>query len=529
MKRHVIVLALLALAVTAFAADFSGGAARVGALGGQKIVVPDISAANDLYAMGFSSGIFAREKKSFVSIIPTLDAYLSEQVDSAATGYTEKIYLFGGGNASALSQYEGAVIWLSKDSVISVKPYLSGMWGKEETFGNDVVNDKSFLSINPHTLGGVVEYGHKLGVVALSGYIAYGKEGSFITHKEEGEEDYFAVGTYYDKLEYALSAAFDAGKDLTFAVNLGNKISPFAEKATNLRGSPVPGVLEDEEELIHNLSGAVFNQVMFTAGIKTVMDVVVTTEGFRTEVGVAVKGTGSDILSGKLGLTTGIKSGGKVKMRGYNTIDGSLVGETENNLTLFEEGIGINAGINGRKDIGGILLGLKCDISRVEANQGASAGKIKTTAYSVSAGAAIGNKTALMIPVELFVNGFDRKYLIVNIDNYSHVYDFGARAGVELMAGDLALRLGADYTAASRYTGNKENGVYTTHSEGAGTRSNPFTMQLGVNAGIGLNLFGAETNLSARFEPVWNQYKNEALKTDSDNVIKLMADMKFYL
>lgn len=533
MKKSLIVVALLVLAVGAFAADFNGGAARIEALGGQKIVVPDISAANDLYDMGFSSGIFAREKKSFVSIIPTLDAFIYEQAekDEIVDAETSKFTTLGLGNAAKFNQYEGAAIWLSKQSVISVKPYLSGRWGQLENFQNDDADDKTKIDLAPHTLGGVIEYGHEIGGIMLSGSLSYGKTGLDMKIVDDGGNT-ITIGTGKDKVEYALSAALNVTKDIAVALNIGNKISPLPGTNSAIRETAgLTGFMgmDADYSVMNQLYNNRLSLQMEDAFVKMKMAADIVSEGLVADAGIAVKGTDGGLISGKLGLISGAKAVITEKMEAYDKVTGDKLGEDKYTNILYEEGAGINALVNIRKNLGGILVGFKGNLAYTAANEGASAGKIQNTVYGAVVGAAVGYKSGLMIPVELFVNGIDRKYVIADTDEYTRTYDVGARAGVELMMGDMALRLGADYAAAGEYTANKDEGNYSFQSAGAGTEYNPYTMQLGVNAGIGLKLFGAETNLSVRYEPKWTQYEIEDLKKEMNGVIRLMADMKFYL
>ncbi len=546
MKRIVLVLLAVVFALPLFAADgFIGGPVRVESLGGQVIVVPDISTSGDLYSLGFSSGIFSRPAKSFISLIPTIDWNVYDlRLENMPMYLIDRGDSFGASVSGAKAEYEGAQIWLSKESVLVVKPQFANTWGAKEFEIAMAPGVVLGYGTEKPLLGGAIEYSHKVGGVALSAYLGSFSSGKTIKMKIDDVSIADAEMSFMqavNKTDFALSAATDISgvKGLSVGVNVGNRKSALPAPALltepQIEGFAfmfmMMGMPGNSEYMVLNMLNDYSiksEDIDYDANTKGENISDVKAEGMNVEIGAALKGDGTDVISGKIGATLGIRATRSELYRSYQLSTGIVTSETKDNYILAEDGFGLNAVLNLRKELGPVIAGLKASIDNVWAKEGYTAGRLDTSLYSISAGAAF-SAGGMLIPFEVFLNGVDNTESIFKEVELTRLYEAGVRVGGELMLGGLALRLGTDYAAGSYYSKTTDDGEVTSESDAAGSQDNPYRMNLGLNMGLGLKVGGMEVNLNARYNPFWSQHKDDDVTKDWNNDISLKADVRIYI
>lgn len=530
MKKILFFVMLLCFAAVVSASDFYGDPVRAESMGGHKIALIDATTISDLYSMGYSSGIFARPKKSFIQLLPGLGFNMFKSVEDDISDTTRTNDLLGISNGDFISGNEGAQIWLSNESVVVVKPYLSGFFGQYKRsypgtpLTPDAIDDETY-----YLLGGALEFSQKVaGNIAVSGSAGYVRKGLAETDREDGDKS----DSYIDKLELALSAAMlpDSAEGLALAVNIGNKTAPLPV----LPYTVSLGILSEIDyvgSIFNYLYGAgYYSEYESPAGTLNKNTYSTITSGLTADIGASMSATDGSVLSGKAGIIAGYKQTDKEKLIDKDISTGEETVTSEGEDVSAENGLGVYAELNARKNLGGFTAGARGSVNSLGFKIPGSDADRRFTVFSADAGICIGQKGGIQIPVEFFTAGL--LMTEKDGDNYEEdiYYDFGVRAGAEIPLGkDFAARLGVDYGLFADYSLEKTGDTITDQSAPSGSAANPYYAQLGINAGLGLKIEGMEINLGARIEPFWRSPKSDGYTEWSDMKISGKAGVRIPL
>ena len=134
------------------------------------------------------------------------------------------------------------------------------------------------------------------------------------------------------------------------------------------------------------------------------------------------------------------------------------------------------------------------------------------------------------MPLEIFYERFGIYTTRGTEDDMSAFTSYGARLGAEFaLSKEMALRFGANYMLLGIYNIDKTSGTVTSESKAMGSKDNPYMSQLGFSTGVGFKGTGNETNISLGFESLASQPKDDSYSENTKFVLKLLADIKFYL
>ncbi len=530
MKRSLLFALMLCFAAVVSASDFYGDPVRAESMGGHKIALIDASTISDLYSMGYSSAVFARPKKSFVQLLPGIGFNTFKSVEDDIQETTRANDLFGISNGDFISGNEGAQIWLSDDTVVAVKPYLSGFFGQYKRsypgtpLTPDAIDDETY-----YLLGGIFEFSQKIaGNIAVAGSAGYVRKGVSETDREDGDKS----NNFNDKIELALSAAMlpDSAEGLALAVNIGNKTATLPVLPSNV-SLGIFSELDYVGAIFNYLYGAgYYSEYESPAGTLNKNTSGMITSGITADLGASMSAKDGSVISGKAGITAGYKITEKFKYIDENISTGEETVTSEGEEVSVENGLGVFAEFNVRKNLGGITAGVRGSVNMLGYKRPGSDINYTSTVFNADAGICIGEKGGVQIPVEFFTAGLlmaekDGDYYEEGI-----YYDFGVRAGVEIPLGkDFAVRLGADYGLFADYWFEKTGNTITDQSALSGSAANPYYAQLGINAGIGLKIEGMEINLGAKIEPFWRSPKSDGYTQWSDMRISGKAGVRIPL
>ncbi len=194
-----------------------GGAARMQALGGLDVVIPDNSSIIDGASYGFTSARVMRQQRNYLDI--TLYGMMPHEktvMDNAnEDAYENKTY-------SAYINYDeadhGIVMWLSENNLIIIRPFFGISLSKEEISDTTGVTDRdeSFMIGYP----GEFEFSQK-----ITENISIGALGCYAINSvsfEDKENPENTDETQMDKIEYYISGTFRLPAGLNeFTVSAG--------------------------------------------------------------------------------------------------------------------------------------------------------------------------------------------------------------------------------------------------------------------------------------------------------------------
>jgi hypothetical protein len=533
MKKSFLVLVLVAVFSSAlFASFYDGGPARTIAMGGQQLV-PDISNTFDLYDSGFAANILSRPKKSAINIYPQVYITSKKRVRDNISESTNEISGFLAGTGAYDEANNGIVLWLSDDSVITIKPYLSVA---------SIDDKRSSNSSDPYTrsyltpfLAGEVEYAFKIGdTLGMAALLGYSRDGLYMSRD-------YDLDTYelsFDKLNFQVSMSFLPGRennDWSFGLSVGNKTEILRIDMLDFSMNP------DMIELMYMAFPLTLNSIQGN----DYSDYTLTEEwysidhnafGVLTAFGAHYKGEGATEFLAKLGviagytLNTTYENKTKVKATGVETTD-------KESYTRNEGGLGLDTSLVWRGDLGAVIPGISVDYRTISFDTKNSSGNVTSNeSYSklqTDMGVSFRLGESVMIPLEFM---YDNMLMIdrepYNKDNYYMQYfiSYGGKLGTEIGINDgMAIRFGFDYTVFGSHSIEYIGGEIDDQSNPMGTDENRNMTVLGLNLGMGFKGDASETNIGLRFEGNGDYPTNDEYKEKSDMNFKIYSDIKFFL
>jgi hypothetical protein len=503
---------VFAMSYNVFALE-TGGAARLTALGSPELVVVDSSNGIDLYGNGFISAIFMRPKENTLTFYPSIDYSSFKTVPKNPTDYTTENSSVGAGNAFVSTPLDsGFVVYPTDKLVLIFKPYAYYNTNLEKDIYPSSSEDKRIGSNYMYAgeFAAALKLSPGLAISLLGGYTRHGV--TFRDATDPASSDYASYNT-----EYEASASFlpEAEGGFTFAVTAGNKkknIDPMQDfKAssgfTEMELSEI--LLSGQTLRIYQLDDADSKTLTFNA-IEYNLNMM--------HVDFALSNVKSD--GNGLSAVLGLKSGpvGEVDEYSiYKDRDSGKETQVKEDKVSLSDMYGALGSLEFRTNTGAFETGIKFDFDWTHFNKMFSGDGINN--YNIKAVSGI-NLTAiknLQVPFEIY---YENSTFYDTQNNLNKIYDMGFTLGTEFdITKEFSLRFGGDYGFL---------GILEGHSL-PGTQNNPFSTKLGVNAGVGFKTASAETNITLRFETRGTNPTDESYSSYSDNVIKLLADVKFAL
>jgi hypothetical protein len=513
-----LLLSVFVLALNIFAENgYDGGPARLLSMGGPEITVADESNQLDLYGEGFTPGIFMRPQTSFVAIYPEFDVYTYNTNGDVYSKRSE--FLIGGGTGTTFPSNDGIQYFLSPDSVLIIKPLISG-FGGNQTYMSDKENYGQILT------GGEVNYAQKLNTnFAASATLGYLWQGYYDTFQDNSKNN-----SWIDKLEYEISGAFlpDTADGWSYALSLGNKTALFVTGYENYDLIMDPGDYTRGEAPFQ-----FFNTHLYYTSENYYNSTPTAVEGYiddyvggtRISLGAASAKTNRTQFDIKAGVLVDMSITDKFTEVDTDKTTGVFTTTKSPDYMVLKNGTGFDGEAAFRADLGGINAGVKVTETYLSGDM--TGGKRWINIAGISAGEAFGDKNFL-VPVELFYQE-ERADTRDDTGELSGLtYDMGIKIGNEIAIGEnMAVRYGVDFTALSNYS--KQTGASPYESSPTGSQENPWMMQLGYNAGMGFTGKSYELNIGVRVEPQWETPKEN--QYSSYNVIntKIFSDLKIFI
>jgi opacity protein-like surface antigen len=517
----------------------AGGAARVAALGGAGIVLPDYASQTDLYSSGFTAAYPYRKSRSVIHIVPYLNLYGNKTVadDANETTLENSVTGFGAG-AAARAQSIAALNFMDNVCLI-IKPRFEMNPGTRTTSypAGTIVPFLRDAGLN--ILGGDFEAANIIsGKLSLGITIGYDSTGVMAVDKNQPKNK---ETLDMSKTSIAGSAALllSAGDgDLSIALSGGTKTSaqpyaPFAirgiDPGFDLEYAKLAGRYGVKSMQSAYVAAFYIGPIKITPPYSQVINEETRTEGLSFGLGLDYRM--ENVL--ELDLTGELSPGITVKRTKGQTwtdldtgtvVDNFLLNTWSNNeYDNYKDGLSVSTGLKARYYLQELLvIGAACSfmdlsITRIPRNNDSTTLGNPVTEnlmfIDASAGVTVKIGKAFNIPLEGFYQSGARneKDPAAETDENWNTGIFGARAGVEYMVTDeLSARLGFDYAAGGTAHKLVTSGSVTV-DEPAGTSDNPGKSNIGIGLGAGYKTGALDIGVSGRYvingeSPLENNY-----------------------
>ena len=511
-KNMFFVLLALMMSAAVFAAE-SGGSARLASLGNPELMVVDSNTGIDLYGEGFISGIFARPKESVLSFYPSLDFRYYKQTPSDPSDTVLESNSVGAGDAYySTPRDSGLVFYPSNDLAVLFRPYAyynGGIMNETTPGPSDKYQTSGYLYAGE--LAAALKLNPGLAVSLLAGYVRDG-----LTRRDAADTVPMDIALY--KLEYEGSVAFLPAQEggLTFALTAGNKTT--TDLLKDFRADQ-PDLQELNFE-IGELNGN--NLWLYQIDTQNAATITITAQDIHFDV-IHVNFGVSDVKTDGTGFSAmaGLKGSPDLTTTDYSYYRDKASGKETKVNNGTRTGINSAYGAQGSFDLrcnaGPFLTGAKLDLSWQHLHDVNSSDEMNVYNIKAVTGLNLTAVKGMQVPLELYYESF----VVYTSDNsFTKIYDLGASLGDEFeISKGMAIRLGADYGLTGALL---EDGA-------PGTKNNPFRTTLGLNAGVGFNTGGAQTNIALRFESLGLAPMVDSISSLTDRGFKLLADVKFVL
>lgn len=498
--------------------EVKGGAARVAALGGAGIALPDISNMTDLYSMGFTSSYASRKGGSIIYMSPmlALSSFKTKETDDDtftrnSAGFASNMY---GQNE------QGIALRLINNNSIILKPRIVAMGGEETTDTGAI----ALRDISASLLGGDIEIAHKFGALSIGGVFGYD---TTATQTVDPGQPLDKTTVDMSKLSYfgSVSYVLDfSGPELSIAFSGGSRTRADAAVPFEIRDFDYG--FDDEYALLagrYNSKTVISDQWIF---IIVPMNTITTTEtvmtGMDYNLGLEFKAPGILEMSLSGGISPGISgtTGGNAQTTNLDTgnITSGIPPWTVDpySFQTYTDGMKLSGALKARGYVSDLLVaGVAVDFMNISVTRipivaafldpastttGDPVAEILTVA-DVSGGIAVKLGGSLNIPIEGFYQTGTRneKDDVAAVDQTWSTNVMGFRTGVEFMiTEELAARIGVEYATGGASYKVVDSGTVTV-DEPYGTADNPGKYKIVLGPGLGYRTGGFDINLAGRY------------------------------